>query len=106
MLLTGSKQKLHDWEQLDDGIAICSCCGVSSDFGHEVDCMTEEKKMLWGLPVVESEEMSKGIVIFGPLPTAEDLMRHGSLENAVEYMKHQYAKIALDDEILAASEIE
>lgn len=68
--------------------------------------MSYEEKMLWGIPIVETDAMPKGVVIFGPMPTAEDLMRYGSLENYVEAKKYEYAMIRLDDEVLDSDVVE
>jgi hypothetical protein len=51
-----------------------------------------EPQTLWGFPIVIREDWPKGEVVFGPMPTAEDIARHGSYEAAVEAMKRSYAK--------------
>jgi len=68
--------------------------------------MSEDKKTLWGIPVVESDEVPRGEIILGSFPTPKDLLKYGSFEAAIEAQKQQWAKIKLDDEILAADKIE
>lgn len=64
------------------------------------------EKSLWGIPVLVSEEMPKGEIILGPLPTPEDIRRHGSFENAIRFMARLYAKLRVEDGMSAADEIE
>lgn len=68
--------------------------------------MSEEKKTLFGFPIVETNAVSKGTVILGPMPTAEDLRRYGAYEKYVQAKKHEFAMLKLDDEILSANEIQ
>lgn len=68
--------------------------------------MSEQTKTLWGFPVVESKEIPKGEIIFGRLPTSQEILAHGSFENAVQHMKNEYYKLKLADETLNATEIE
>lgn len=68
--------------------------------------MSEEKKTLWGFPIIESDAIPQGTALVGPLPTWEDVLRYGSLENAIEARAKEWVKITgLDDEILSADEI-
>lgn len=68
--------------------------------------MSDEKKTLWGIPIIESDAVPKGVIIFGPQPTMEDLKLHGSWENYIEAKKHEYAMIQLDDEVLNSDVVE
>jgi hypothetical protein len=56
--------------------------------------MTEsEPKTLFGFPVVVTEDAPKGTIIFGPLPTYEDLLRHGSWEAFIEAERKRFGVI-------------
>lgn len=55
--------------------------------------MSEESKSLWGFPVVVSDAVPEGEIVFGRLPTAEEIQEHGSLEKAIEAQKREWAKI-------------
>lgn len=50
--------------------------------------------------------MPKGEIILGPLPTAEDLQKYGSIEAYVQAKQREFAMLKLDDNVLSASEIE
>ena len=56
--------------------------------------MSEEKKTLWGLPVVISDSVPKGTAIMGRFPTWEEVLKHGSFEKAIEAQKREWAMIA------------
>lgn len=51
--------------------------------------MSEEKKTLWGIPVVVTDTVPPGTAIMGRWPTAE----HGSFEKAIEAQKREWAMI-------------
>jgi len=69
--------------------------------------MSEERKTLWGIPIVISDAVPKGTAIMGRLPTWEEVQKHGSFEKAIEAQKRQWAMITgLDDAILGADVIE
>lgn len=55
--------------------------------------MSEDKKTLWGLPVVISDQVPKGEIIMGRFPTADEIREHGSFEKAIEAQKRQWVKI-------------
>lgn len=52
-----------------------------------------EPKTLFGFPVVITEEAPKGTIILGPLPTYEDLLRHGSWEAFIEAERKRFGVI-------------
>lgn len=41
-------------------------------------------KTLWGIPIVESHAIPKGVTILGPLPTFEEMRQFGSLEQWIK----------------------
>lgn len=55
--------------------------------------MSESNQTLFGFPVVITDAVPVGEITFGPLPTWQDLLEHGSLEAAVEARKAEWAKI-------------
>ena len=65
-----------------------------------------EPQTLWGFPVVIRDDMPVGEVVFGPMPTAGDVLQHGSYEAAIEAMQRSYFKHKMDDEILAAEQLD
>jgi len=51
------------------------------------------EKTLWGFPVVVTDAAPPGVIITGPIPTWEDVLRHGSLEKAIEARAREYGMI-------------
>ena len=51
------------------------------------------EKTLWGIPVVVTDAVPPGVVITGPMPTWEDVLRYGSLEKAIEARAREYGLI-------------
>lgn len=68
--------------------------------------MSEEKKTLFGLPVVITDAVPKGEIIMGRFPTWQEVQLYGSFEKAIEAQKREWAKIKLDDEVLAEDTVE
>lgn len=48
---------------------------------------------LFGFPVIITDAVPEGEVVFGPLPTWQEVVLHGSLEAAIEARKAEWAKI-------------
>lgn len=65
-----------------------------------------DPQTLWGFPVVIRDDIPKGEVVFGPMLTADDILRHGSYEAAVKAMKQSYFKPKLDDDVLASDHLD
>ena len=55
--------------------------------------MSDPTISLFGFPVVITDAVPIGEVIFGPLPTWQEIALHGSLEAAIEARKYEWAKI-------------
>lgn len=52
-----------------------------------------DDKTLFGFPVVITDAVPVGEILFGRLPTWQEVALHGSLEAAIEAQKDQWAKI-------------
>lgn len=53
-----------------------------------------EKKTLWGIPVVVSDEMPKGEAMIGYFPTAEELVASGlSLDDWIKEHPRSFCKV-------------
>jgi hypothetical protein len=52
-----------------------------------------EAKTLFGFPVVITEDAPKDTVILGPMPTWEDLLKHGSWEAYFKAKRKEYSVI-------------
>jgi hypothetical protein len=48
---------------------------------------------LFGFPVIITDAVPEGEVVFGPLPTWQEVILHGSLEAAIEAHKAEWVKI-------------
>lgn len=59
--------------------------------------MSDDNLTLFGLPVVITDAVPKGEILFGRLPTWQEVALHGSLEAAIEAQKDRWVKIK-DDE--------
>lgn len=71
-----------------------SCEGARTERSDEaVRGMSYESKTLFGFPVVITDAVPAGTVVMGPMPTWQDLLRHGSLEAAIEARAKEYAMI-------------
>lgn len=55
--------------------------------------MSNSNQTLFGLPVVVTDAVPVGEILFGRLPTWQEVALHGSLEAAIEAQKGQWAKI-------------
>lgn len=57
--------------------------------------MSDSNLTLFGLPVIVTDAVTEGKIVFGPLPTWQEVALHGSLEAAIEARKNEWAEIVL-----------
>lgn len=57
--------------------------------------MSDSEPTLFGFPVIITDAVPVDGVVFGPLPTWQEVALHGSLEAAIEARKYEWAKIKL-----------
>lgn len=55
--------------------------------------MSYDERTLFGFPVVITDAVPEGEVIFGRFPTWQEVALYGSFEAAIEAQKDQWAKI-------------
>ena len=55
--------------------------------------MSDNNQTLFGFPVVITNAVPVGEILFGRLPTRQEVALYGSLEAAIEAQKDQWAKI-------------
>lgn len=57
--------------------------------------MADNTISLFGFPVIVTDAVPANEIIFGPLPTWQEVALHGSLKAAIEARKCEWAKIKL-----------
>jgi len=61
----------------------------------------DDSLSLFGFPVVVTDVVPEGEILFGSLPTLLEILEHGSLEAAIKATGKRWAKItnvSIDDE--------
>ena len=56
--------------------------------------MSDSNLTLFGFPVVVTDAVPKGKVLFGCFPTWEDVLKYGSFNAAINAQKEQWGVIA------------
>ena len=59
--------------------------------------MNNNNQTLFGFPVVVTDAVPVNEIVFGPLPTWQEIALHGSLEAAIEARKYEWAKLKLTE---------
>lgn len=55
--------------------------------------MSDNNQILFGFPVIVTDAVTEGEIVFGPLPTGQEIALYGSLEAAIEARKNEWGKI-------------
>jgi hypothetical protein len=55
--------------------------------------LSDSNLTLFGFPVVITDAVPQGEILFGRLPTWQEVVLYGSLEAAIEARKEQWAKV-------------
>lgn len=59
--------------------------------------MADNAISLFGFPVIVTDVVTEGEIVFGPLPTWQEVALYGSLEAAIEARKNEWAKIQITE---------
>lgn len=59
--------------------------------------MNDNTISLFGFPVIVTDAVPVNEVVFGPLPTWQEVVLYGSLEAAIEARKNEWSKIKLTE---------
>lgn len=58
--------------------------------------MSEPLTTLWGYPIVSSAAVPPETIVTVPMPTSDQLLEYGSLENYVEAMKRDFEALNVE----------